>query len=41
MNTMYHRLTWFLTGAAVASLFWIAVMRTIGNEWLNVLLQAR
>lgn len=38
---MNNRLTWFLIGAAVASVFWIAVMRGIGNEWLNVLLQAR
>lgn len=37
---MHHRLIWFLIGAAVASVFWIAVMRGIGNEWLNILLQA-
>jgi arginine exporter protein ArgO len=37
---MHHRLTWFLIGAAVASMFWIAVLRGIGNEWLNSLLQA-
>lgn len=38
---MNYRLTWFLLGAALASVFWIAVMRAFGNEWLNVLLQAR
>jgi arginine exporter protein ArgO len=38
---MKHRLTWFFIGAAVASVFWIAVMGGIGNEWLNILLQAR
>jgi arginine exporter protein ArgO len=37
---MQHRLTWFLIGAAVASVFWIAVLRGIGNEWLDILLQA-
>ena len=37
---MNHRLTWFLIGAAAASVFWIVLMRGIGNEWLNVLLQA-
>lgn len=38
---MNHRLTWFLVGVAVASVFWIAVIRGIGNEWLDILLQAR
>lgn len=36
---MNDRLTWFLIGAAVASAFWVVVLRGIGNEWLNALLQ--
>jgi arginine exporter protein ArgO len=35
---MTQRAIWFLLGAAVASLFWIAVMKGIGQEWLDILL---
>lgn len=40
-RVMYQRLMWFLIGVAVSSIFWIAVMRGIGNEWLDMLLYAR
>jgi hypothetical protein len=35
---MAQRAIWFLFGAAFASVFWIAIMKGIGQEWLNILL---
>jgi hypothetical protein len=35
---MKQRVLWFLLGAVFASLFWIAIMKGIGQEWLDILL---
>lgn len=35
---MSQRVGWFLSGAVVASVFWLAVINGIGREWLDQLL---
>lgn len=36
-----NRAFWFLAGVAVSSVFWIAVINGIGQDWLDQLLMAR
>jgi hypothetical protein len=36
---MWQRAIWFLAGVAVSSLFWIAVLNGIGQQWLDIVLR--
>jgi arginine exporter protein ArgO len=35
---MKERAIWFVLGAAFASVFWLAFMGGLGQEWLDLLL---
>ena len=36
---MRERLIWFVLGAAIASVFWPAVLQGIGRQWYDALLK--